>query len=91
MEPLYVNPDWFEKHWYSPEAPERTWRAPAALATVAAAMIAALLTPPSVVSHRLSPPFARTEMVAQFSGTAGDPRSQNVCFDFGRELCPYGR
>jgi hypothetical protein len=39
MEPLYVNPDWFEKHWYSPEPVKASWRVPTALVSMVVVMI----------------------------------------------------
>ncbi len=67
MGPFDVNPNWFERHWYSPDPPKPMWRLPAALATIAAVMLAALYpqTPPAQYSHRLSPPFLQPQ-TAQF-------------------------
>jgi hypothetical protein len=94
MGPFDVDPGWYEKRWYSPEPKRLAWPAPAAFATLAAVALAVLFTSHghiSTVSHRLSPPFARTQMVSDLSTTLGNQHSNNVCFDFGRELCPYGR
>jgi hypothetical protein len=71
------------------ETREGTWHAPAALATTAAIIIAVLCVPG--VSDRLSPPFTQAQLVSNFGDAVGDQHGHEVCFDFGRELCPYGR
>jgi len=75
MGPFDVNPDWFEKYWLSPEPPKPMWPMPAALATVAAVAIAVLFIAPrhaSTMSSRLSPPFARAEMIPHFNSAVGE-------------------
>jgi hypothetical protein len=73
MGPFDVNPDWFDKHWYSPEPPKPMWRMPATLATIAVVMLAALYPQigPSTSSHRLSPPFARLQVIPHFNSGVG--------------------
>jgi hypothetical protein len=70
MGPFDVNPNWFEKHWYSPVPSKPIWRLPAVFATVAAVMVAVvyLQTAPNLPSRGVSPPFAPPRMVTHFSG-----------------------
>jgi hypothetical protein len=43
MFPFQPNPNWYEKHWYSPKPVKLPWRAPALLVTVAAVVFAVWL------------------------------------------------
>jgi hypothetical protein len=75
MGPFDVNPDWFEKYWLSPEPPKPLWPVPAAFATLAAVVLAMLFIAPgnpSTISSRLSPPFARIQIIPHFNSAAGE-------------------
>jgi hypothetical protein len=83
MGPFDVNPEWYEKKWYSPEPPKPVWRAPTAVATLAA-VVAVVVTAhghTSAISSRLSPPFSDRPMISHSGNVLSYQSADVACVD----------